>query len=361
MNKLLNILKEKGITFYQSEKYNMDSFYFETYQDEGVLFEKAGVFETDNSQGKSVRIESTIKSSHFKYFLDGSRKTYKIADAEIDNKFMPVVAGQIGAGVCERTNKKIKRHKLKRKNLLMLYNGIQQDDFKELKEKIEDPQNKSAKITVERYEHNSNSEIMPENKAIAKIQKQMYEMEIDLLEEMTKEKTLAPDKMLMIDGSLQFSDIRDERYFYNVIGISKNFNPNLKNMLKNKYQSIGTVLPKLDFMERTPVFKYNQTGENKKFRQTIGAWYLRVRPKCHVKNPLDGIVKIEKIAVTVKEKEDGFDTGVINNISHSVLLERNVTCHGKDNRWAGHLYPIYLTETMLKNSFLSDVYFLNIF
>ena len=189
----------------------------------------------------------------------------------------------------------------------------------------------------------------------------MYSMEIDLLEKMTKENILRPDSMLIIDGSLQFTDIRDERYFYNVIGVSKTFNPNLKNMLKDKNKSIGTQLPKLEYGERTPVFRYSQTGDRKRFRQTIGAWYLRIRLRKQVRNPLDGIVKVEKIAVTDKEKEDGFETGLINNISQSILLERNVTCYGKDSRWASHIYPIYLTEEIIKNSFLSDVYFLNIF
>ena len=79
-----------------------------------------------------------------------------------------------------------------------------------------------------------------------------------------------------------------------------------------------------------------------------------------VRNPLDGIVKVEKIAITEDEKELGFDTDRIDTISHAILCERNVTCHGKDSRWCNHLYPIYLTEKMLKESFINEKVFLNI-
>jgi hypothetical protein len=78
-------------------------------------------------------------------------------------------------------------------------------------------------------------------------------------------------------------------------------------------------------------------------------------------NPLDGIVKIEKIAIDNHEKEEGFESGLVDNISKSIISERNVTCHGKDTRWPNHIYPMYLTEKMLKESFLSSHYFLNLF
>lgn len=358
MDKILNALKEKGITFYQSERFNLDTFYFESYQDEGELFEKTGIFEDGNDKCKKVEIK--VNSSNFNFFLDGSRKTYRIAEAEFDGKLLPIVAGQIGSCVCQRDNGKVKLYdKVKRKNVLMLNRMIQDGDYKEIKRAIE--QKTDIGITVEQYDYSSSQEIAPENKAIAEIQKIMYGMEICLLAEMTKADVLKPHEMMAIDGSLQFSNIgeKEEKYFYNVVGISKSFNPNLH--LKMRKKTIGTILPNLEFGERTPVFKYNQTGEQQRFKQTIGAWYLRIRPRNQMKNPLDGIIKIEKIAVEDDVKENGFPTGLIDNISASILLERNVTCYGNDSRWAGHIYPIYLTEMALKSSFMSDIYFLNIF
>lgn len=358
MGKILDVLKQKGITFYQSDRFNLDSFYFESYQDKGELFEKTGIFEDDNNKCKKVEIRTSL--SLFKYFLDGSRRTYRIAEAEFDGKLLPIVAGQIGTCVCQRNNGKLKLYdKIRKKNVLMLNARIQDSDYKDIKMAIE--QKANIGIEVEQYDYDSNQEIPPENKAIAKIQKTMYDMEIYLLADMTKANVLKPHEMLVIDGSLQFSNIgeKEERYFYNVIGISKSFNPNLN--LKMKSKTIGTILPNLQFGERTPVFKYNQTGAMQRVKQIIGAWYLRIRSTTEMRNPLDGIVKIEKIAVEDAVKESGFPTDEIDNISASILLERNVTCYGNDSRWAGHIYPIYLTETALKSSFMSDIYFLNIF
>ena len=82
MGKILEVLREKGITCYQSERYNLDSFYFDNYQDEGELFEKTGIFEDENKQGKIIKVEPKTNTSLFKYFLDGSRRTYRIAEAE---------------------------------------------------------------------------------------------------------------------------------------------------------------------------------------------------------------------------------------------------------------------------------------
>jgi hypothetical protein len=38
-------------------------------------------------------------------FMDGSRRTYKIADIPIGAQVFPVIAGQVGVGVCKRENR----------------------------------------------------------------------------------------------------------------------------------------------------------------------------------------------------------------------------------------------------------------
>ena len=41
----------------------------------------------------------------FKLFLDGSRRTYKIVDMPIGSQVFPIVAGQVGVGVCKRESR----------------------------------------------------------------------------------------------------------------------------------------------------------------------------------------------------------------------------------------------------------------
>ena len=42
-----------------------------------------------------------------KLFLDGSRRTYKIMDISIGSQVFPVIAAQVGVGVCQRENRRM--------------------------------------------------------------------------------------------------------------------------------------------------------------------------------------------------------------------------------------------------------------
>jgi len=185
----------------------------------------------------------------------------------------------------------------------------------------------------------------------------MQQMEIDLLSEMVNSNDLDTDRMLIVDGTIKFIRHKfDKRIFYNVIGISKSFNPNLTGLMPGNAH-IGTLLTGLAFGERTPVFR----TKSESMEIYYGVWYMRIRQPQNVRNRLEGVIKVEKMATQDDLDNGGLDTSIVDNISASILFERNPTCHGNDSRWGNHLYPIYLTEKMLKTSFLSDGYFMNIF
>lgn len=44
----------------------------------------------------------------FTFFLDGSRRVFKVDDIAYRNQVFPVIAGQIGIGCCRRTDKEMK-------------------------------------------------------------------------------------------------------------------------------------------------------------------------------------------------------------------------------------------------------------
>lgn len=248
---------------------------------------------------------------------------------------MPIVAGQIGTAVCKRENKTVKNLSLSKFNIIALPDRTG-GEFEKIKEGIRKIEKNKIRIDrVVEYKHQPTTQRPPENLAIAKIQKEMLDEEIILIDRMVTSNFLKTDKILMIDGSLQYTNIKAEQeyIFHNVIGVSKSFNPNLQGILKTKGKEIGSYLTSLNYGERTPVYKYEpQSG--RKFKTVIGAWYLRIREKKYTKGPLEGIIKIEKIATTQKEKEDGFQTELIDEISSAILQEWNVTCHDKDDRWA---------------------------
>lgn len=69
-------------------------------------------------QGETIRYEGTRDISSiaadwaghepaFKLFLDGSRRTYKIVDMPIGSQVFPIVAGQVGVGVCKRDSRRV--------------------------------------------------------------------------------------------------------------------------------------------------------------------------------------------------------------------------------------------------------------
>lgn len=364
MGAILTVVEKfSGGKCFPSNRLYIDDSFIDEYQDKNEQFNTSKVFETNKSTDKRKIVLFNSNVSLFKYFLDGSRRTFKIVDfATTDGKYLPIVAGQIGTAVCFRENKTIKNLKFAKFNILALPDRTG-GEFDRIKSEITLLSKHNIRIErVVEYRHQTNLQTPPENLAIAKIQKEMLDEEIVLIDDMVTSNLLATDRILMIDGSLQYTNIKTEQeyIFHNVIGVSKSFNPNLQGILKTKSKEIGSYLTSLNYGERTPVYKYEpQSG--RKFKTTIGAWYLRIRERKFTSGPLQGIIKIEKIATTQKEKEDGFQSELIDEISSAILQERNVTCHGKDDRWANHLYPIYLTELFIKSNFLSDKQFLSIF
>lgn len=359
---IINKLKSLNIKCYKTDRFNLDNELMEPYQDDTGVYNIITPHESDR-RNKEFFIDIPQRGyySLFKYFLDGSRYTYKIADMQTaDGEYMPIIAGQIGTAICSRNAEtgKMKKEFLKRKNLIALYNHINEEDYMDIQKIIESCSVNGVKFYPTKYNTLTNkSRERPENAAIAKILSAMHDMEIDALEYMVTNRKLGSDKMLILDGSLKFLDskINDELFTY-VIGISKSFNPNQRGVFKAKEIHIASALTQLRYGQRTPVLKHEIYNCNR----VIGTWYLRIRPENLVKNPLDGIIKVEKVAVNEEERELGFDTYIINTISQALLCERNSTCHGRDSRWCNHLYPIYLTEKMLKESFLTEKVFLNI-
>jgi hypothetical protein len=358
MSILQKLLKDKGITLFQQDRINLDNYYYEPFQDLGINFDTTKFFESNPPTNKKIVPITDPKFTLFQYFMDGTRKTYKIGDVITrNNKFMPLVAGQVRAGCCFRDDEGyMHKRRLLIKNYILLSSAIAKDDIDSIKFEYEKNTASRYAIIVDDYSFDKFHEDTPTNAAIAKIHKHMQDAEIEVLKEMVTSNDLSTESMLLLDGSLQFiSQKFNPDIFYNVVGVSKHFNPNLSGVIKGKVH-IGSLLAKLNFGERTPVIMTKSRDE----RYTYGAWYLKIRDMKTVNNPLEGVIKIEKMALR-ENLEDGFDTCIIDNISAALINERIPTCHGNDERWANHLYPIYLTEKLVKSTLLSDTHFENLF
>ena len=170
---------------------------------------------------------------------------------------------------------------------------------------------------------------------------------------------------LIKDGSLEYNRIfdRGDKFSFSrirsnykrVVGVSKSFNPELAR-LRSGHSAAG-MIAKLKPFERTPAAMYQTERVDGKF----AVWYVRLREARKIRGPFDGIVKVEKILVSDSEEEYGLASSEVDNISAWLMNERNPVCYGKDDRWANHLYPVYLTETFIKSKYLGTVHFINLF
>lgn len=387
MNKIIDYIAEKtGGTNYKTYKYSFDSVEVPSieYDDnQEIAIAKKNIGETDRSLKTSrslIKLAKQEKNRNkkplFQYFLDGSRRTYKVDDIAYNERIYPIVAGQIGVGCCTRNNpSQFKKVELFRQNVLVLPACADTDDtealfFNNLRSKINKIDIvKKRGIEIDKVlsypDKKLNEGEKYEHKGIAIIQDEMIEEEKRLVINLVEERKLNINAYLLKDGSLEYKDVKKysdrelakiKSNYSCVVGVSKLFNPELCKD-KNK-KNIAKKIAELPPYHRTPAFKY----ENKRAADVVfSIWYLRIREINRTIGPFDGILKVEKILVTDEEQTRGLDSDEIDLISANLINERCPTCYGHDSRWANHLYPVYLTERYIKSNYLSESLFLSLF
>ncbi len=317
--------------------------------------------------------------SIFSFFLDGSRHTYKIDDMSFGKNVYPILAGQVGVGCCERVNKTLKPAvDFEQHFVLAVPDKAFSTDWDSLDQAKTLLQTINKRVSPKGYKnfklndillYDTNKDEKFEKKGIAKIQDYMIEREKQLVANLTSHNRLDEENYLIKDGSLDYQSISeaknknalnlsDQRILNNyrrVIGVSKSFDPT-----KCQIQGGGTnsnVIAKLNVFERTPAYRYTSSRAKADFC----IWYIRVRDAQYTNSIFDGVLKIEKLIVTEAERVHGIATADIDNISAFLLNERNPVCYGADERWANHLYPIYVTEQYIKSKYLNSQLVMRLF
>ena len=387
-DKIMSVLAEiTGGKSYKAYKYGLDNVErpFIDYGEDNIIWKKSG--ETEKNIKKYVPLENLSKKLSQRndqlltYFLDGSRRVFKVDDIayiQSGNRSViyPVVAGQIGIGCCKRKNKLLFPEKFKREFVLSIPDIANADGktgfFPATAKKLNNcSELKRLGIeisTILPYPTANVAEKKFEDRGTACIQDRMIQEEKNLVAELVREGKLNQNNYLVKDGSLEYRPTKEDRLDnkkyqifknnYNwVLGVSKNFNPEVCKDINGK--SNPGFIADLPLYHRTPVARF----ENPKwFNDTeFAVWYIRIRNKSHTRTAFDGIIKVEKILFTQEEKDNGIDTALVNLLSAYLINERNPVCYGADLRWANHLYPIYLTESYVKSKYLSSESFLHLF
>jgi len=318
----------------------------------------------------------------FKFFLDGSRRVYKVDDIQYDKQVFPIVSGQISVACCCRdmTDDNLFagfRHIIEESYpvvcLPVKANGEGIDHeifFGNLRNKLNElPLLKNAGIFLKKvlfYPTKLDFGETYENKGIARIQDEMIDCEKRIVSYLVSKRLVNQDSYLIKDGSIQYKPLKTGNFkelskirnnYRHVIGVSKKFNPNFMRDIKD--QSSAGQIARLPLYHRTPAFLWKPGDEwgNVNF----AVWYIRIRDLSKSESPYAGIIKVEKMLMTGHENEFGLSTDEIDTISANLINERNPVCYGTDARWANHLYPVYMTEYYCKSRFHSDYFFLNLF
>lgn len=314
------------------------------------------------------------------YFLDGSRRVFKVDDISYNMSgravIYPIIAGQIGVGCCKRIDRVVSPERFEKKIVLSVPSVADKDGkpgyLQNLTSKLNNlPVLKQMGIEIGKIIPYSVSKVKDnkyEDKGTACVQDEMARMEKDMVAKLVKENKLDSENYLIKDGSLEYRPtadiIKNKRQLeifknnYNwVLGVSKNFNPEVCKVIDGK--SNPGFIADLPLYNRTPVFRFRnpELFGNMEF----AVWYLRLHDKEKTRTAFDGIVKIEKMLVTQEENQYGVDSELIDTLSALIINERNPVCYGADLRWANHLYPVYLTEAFVKSKYLSAESFLHLF
>ena len=360
MQRIVSVIQEHGFQCLPCHRLNLDAERFSEYRDTEEHHVEQ-LFERPDPATHRVRVPeiSSTSPAILRYFLDGSRRTYRVADIIIGGRYLPLVAAQVGVAVMERTSGgravlPVRKY-CQFRNIVAFPDTANADDLRSLQDRI----NRKSPVSfqVERYEVKRDHD--PIDLAVAKIMRRMQDMEVEAVAMLSQDSRLGNSAMLIVDGPLRFREMPGRHFdivqFRNVLGVSNTVQPSQSPERGRRKMDVGLLASSLEFGDRTPVFK---TTDDKR---TIGMWYLRLRRPEGRTNALQGVVKIECYAVDWQDREEGLDGERVSVISGHILRERNVTPFGADWRWASHLYPIYLAERYIKSSFMSDECFLALF
>lgn len=388
MNRILKYIENrtKGET-YKSHRFCFDAeFHLPslTY-DETTEFNliKDQSAETDDKIKESknlVGLARELPTPLFRYFLDGSRRIYKIDDIKLGDRLFPILGGQIGVACCERQNSSTFTKALMQKHFVIALPSLAGSEggsrpelfFNHMMAEI----NKSDYLRnfgiefseVLTYNSNKNDNGKKEeymDRGTAQIQDKMIRCEQELVAQLAQKNLLNEDNYLIKDGSLQYQNSKGKGFtlenaqtrsnYRRVVGVSKSFNPELSKSKNGKSNAAN--IANLPLYHRTPAAKYQTERSGNTY---FAIWYVRIREKNYTESPFAGILKIEKI-LSANEADVGVESTEIDIITANIINERSPVCYGNDQRWANHLYPVYLTEKYIKSLFLSDFHFLNLF
>jgi hypothetical protein len=288
----------------------------------------------------------------FKFFLDGSIRTYYLGEQIEDNRSYPLIATEVASAAIKRADDgRASVSKLMRKVALLVPPSppVRPQTVRDL---IELRANFSAvrspiKLDVEQLERDIHQPgVDLRTSLLGKARAVMHEIEHTLARSLKREK----GEWLILDGAIRRPEFLglDE-----TIGLAKSFSRNPVFHISGRFKDVVAMLSGLKEGARTVVFRHSGEGGDP-VRKRVAFWYLRLRSGRGLQGPLQGIVKIDYRSRGDLLEAD--DIELVNTISRALLAEKYVSPYPTP-RWHAHIYPIYVAENYIKSSLFSPLAF----
>jgi hypothetical protein len=281
----------------------------------------------------------------FRYFIDGSVRSYFLGTVLEHGRDTPILYAQIGACALRREDDgTVRVHDLQTRHLLLAeqqqlspqaWGSLQSLCPPNLVDLVDTSPNQPGAMGMD-----------PRNRANGVARFRMRSLEGEIMRQLLPH---LGDEWLIMDGSLMFDPIRRILLSAStqppVLGVSKNFRKDPQFDVgrgpRAVRYSIYRLLAKLPHEHRTLAFKALD-GQ-------VAFWYVRLRPQGAMDYPLMGVVKCELVTPSYEPP----DSRLLDELSSALVAERSVSPHGRDRRWHAHLYPIYLAEQAIRSRFYS--------
>lgn len=283
----------------------------------------------------------------FRFFIDGSIRTYFLGTGIEGTRSFPIELAQIGGAVIIREDDgQLKVLSQKQRILLLLpkqNQGISDTLWEQIR-RISKPEYLEI-VDFTLPDTLSDARKDPRDKAGAKARSEMHKLEIDLIKSTDIHRN--KDYWLILDGAVKFveEDIwnswKDNPY---LIGVAKSFrkDPMFQfGQRSSQRKDISSILAGLPHAHRTAAFSA--------FGGQVAFWYVRLREQRELDYPLMGVIKVE----FPRPDKTPVNSDIADLLSQALVAERNVTPYGLDHRWHCSLYPIHIAEQVIKNRFFS--------
>ncbi len=287
------------------------------------------------------------RSKHlFRYFIDGSLRTYFIATAIQQNRTFPIELAQIGSAcVFRRDDGSIKTHRRLHKIVLLApkgADGLSDDVWETLQTTLAGNDEIELLDTSQHDRGDRRTDARTHSGGIAR--HAMHNLEVNIIDSSSEGNPPRSDTAwAILDGGIRLGNFIDKP---NLLAVAKSFDKAVRFYFGRKPRErfdITRLLKDLPSGHRTCAF----FSDNQKH---VVFWYVRLWDKVELEYPLMGVVKLE----IGRHDQTPADSQLIDSLSSCIMAEKSVTPYGKDNRWHCHLYPIYCAEHAIKTNFISE-------